>query len=328
MAGHGIECAAGPDAVVEAAVRPVDIVVGAIVGTAGVRPTYAAVSAGRTVALANKESLVCAGGPMMRAARAAGARLLPLDSEHNAIFQALGGTDPASVEQMSLTASGGPFRTWSAERIRAALPEQALAHPNWSMGAKVSIDSASLMNKGLELIEAHHLFGVPAGKLAVLVHPQSIVHGLVSFADGSVVACLAHPDMRVHIAHCLAWPDRIDVPVRRLDLATTGTLNFEPPDLERFPALGLALAALAAGGAAPTVLNAANEIAVDAFLARRIPFHGIPRLVSATCEAVAVRGEAREPASIEDALAVDHVARERARTILEESIVSGMVTKS
>ncbi|MBV8564846.1 MAG: 1-deoxy-D-xylulose-5-phosphate reductoisomerase [Methylobacteriaceae bacterium] len=326
VAGRGIECAAGPDAVIEAAVRPADIVVAAVAGTAGVIPTHAALAAGRTVALANKETLVCAGAPVMRTARAAGARLLPLDSEHNAIFQTLGATPSAALERMTITASGGPFRTWSTAAISAATPEQALAHPNWSMGAKVTIDSATLMNKGLELIEAHHLFAMPPAKLAVLVHPQSIVHGLVSFADGSVIACLAHPDMRVHIAHCLAWPERIDIPTRRLDLAEIGALLFEAPDFERFPALGLAMAALRDGGGLPTILNAANEIAVEAFLARRIGFDEIARLVSNVCEAAQANGEGREPATVAEALAVDHIARDRARAILADGIRSGMVT--
>ena len=242
--------------------------------------------------------------------------LLPMDSEHNAIFQALGGAEPGTVEQMILTASGGPFRTWSAEQIAAATPAQALAHPNWSMGPKATVDSAGLMNKGLELIEAHHLFGVPAGKLDVLVHPQSIVHGLVTFADGSVIAGLANPDMRVPIAHCLAWPERIATKARRLDLAQIASLTFERPDYTRFPALLAAMDALREGGGLPTILNAANEVAVEAFLAKRIGFHDIARIVVETCEAAQRAGEGREPDTIADALAVDHVARERARALL------------
>ncbi len=210
LAGSGIEAAAGPDAVVEAALRPADLVIAAIAGTAGLRPTFAAIEAGRTVALANKETLVCAGDAVMKAAERAGATILPLDSEHNAIFQALGDADWSSIERMTLTASGGPFRTWSAERIAAATKAEALAHPNWAMGPKVTIDSAGLMNKGLELVEAHHLFAIAPERLDVVVHPQSVVHGLVSFADGSVVAGLALPDMRVPIAHCLAYPERIE----------------------------------------------------------------------------------------------------------------------
>jgi 1-deoxy-D-xylulose-5-phosphate reductoisomerase len=262
----------------------------------------------------------------MRAAAAAGARVLPLDSEHNAIFQTLGGAKDAPIEQMTITASGGPFRTWDKASIDKATPEQALKHPNWSMGAKITIDSAGLMNKGLELIEAHHLFAIAPERLAVLVHPQSIVHGLVSFADGSVIACLAHPDMRVHIAHCLAWPGRIESGVRRLDLAALGSLTFEAPDLERFPALGLAIAAMKAGRGLPTVLNAANEIAVEAFLARAIGFDAIARLVAAVCEAADAHGEAKQPETVEDALAVDHIARERARAILASGTHSVRVT--
>lgn len=316
LSGHAIEAAAGPQAVVEAAIRPADLVVAAVSGAAGVEPTHAALAAGRTVALANKECLVCAGGPFMRTAARAGARLLPMDSEHNAIFQALGGASVDDIEQMILTASGGPFRGWTRDDIANATPEQALAHPNWSMGPKISIDSATLMNKGLELIEAHHLFGIPARKLDVLVHPQSIVHGLVSFADGGVVAGLAFPDMKIPIAHCLGYPDRVVTQARRLNLAEIGSLTFEKADMDRFPALRVALAALAAGGALPTVLNAANEIAVEYFLARRIGFNEIARLVEACCEAAMRDGTAAEPASISDALAVDHISRERARSLL------------
>ena len=316
LSGTNIEVAAGREAVIEAARREADLVVSAIVGAAGVEPTHAALLAGRDVALANKECLVCAGVPFMRAAARAGARLLPMDSEHNAIFQALGGADPATIERMIITASGGPFRTWTREAITGATVEQALAHPKWSMGPKITVDSAGLMNKGLELIEAHHLFGVPAEKLDVVVHPQSIVHGLVSFADGSVTAGLAEPDMRTPIAHCLAYPERLASPSPRLDLAQIGTLTFERPDFERFPALRLALDALASGGGLPTVLNAANEIAVEGFLSRRIGFDGIARHVAGAMEAALKDGAAREPATIEDALAVDHIVRERSRAVL------------
>lgn len=311
-----VEAAAGPAAVVEAALRPADLVVAAIAGAAGVEPTHAALAQGRTVAIANKECLVCAGGPFMRTARRSGALLLPMDSEHNAIFQALGGADPATIEQMILTASGGPFRTWSAERIRAATPAEALAHPNWSMGPKVTVDSAGLMNKGLELIEAYHLFGVEASRLEVLVHPQSIVHGLVTFADGSVTAGMANPDMRVPIAHCLAWPDRMETKARRLNLAQIGSLTFEAPDFTRFPALLVAMDALRSGGSLPTVLNAANEVAVEAFLAGTAGFHDIARIVSEVCDQAVRAGDDAEPQSIEDALAVDHVSRDRARALL------------
>jgi 1-deoxy-D-xylulose-5-phosphate reductoisomerase len=317
LGSTGIEAAAGPAAVVEAALRPADMVVAAITGAAGVEPTHAAVAAGRCVALANKECLVCAGGPFMRTVARSGALLLPMDSEHNAIFQALGGTHHrGGLEKMILTASGGPFRTWSAAAIAAATPAQALAHPNWVMGAKVTVDSAGLMNKGLELIEAHYLFGIAAEQLDVLVHPQSIVHGLISFADGAVIAGLARPDMKVPIAYCLGFPNRVATSVRRLDLAEIGTLTFEKPDLARFPALGAAIAALRAGGGLPTVLNAANEIAVERFLAGRIGFHDIARSVMAMCEAAQADGTAKEPATVADALAVDHITRERTRALL------------
>ena len=317
LAGSGIECAAGPEAVVEAARRPCDLVIGAIAGTAGMRPTFAAIEAGRTVALANKETLVCAGDAVMAAVARHGARLLPLDSEHNAIFQALGDNDWSTIERMTLTASGGPFRAWTAERIAAATLDEALAHPNWAMGPKVTIDSAGLVNKGLELIEAHHLFGVPAERLDVVVHPQSVVHGLVSFADGSVTAGLALPDMRVPIAHCLTYPRRIESGAKKLDLVAVGQLTFEAPDLVRFPGLRIAIDALARANGLPTVFNAANEVAVDAFVARRIGFADIARLVERACDAALADGTARTPADIADAIAVDHAARERAAALLD-----------
>jgi len=316
LSGTAIEPAAGPEAVVEAALRPADIVMGAIAGTAGVEPTYAALSAGRTVALANKECLVCAGPAFIRQAAAKGTRLLPVDSEHNAIFQALGDAETDTIETMTLTASGGPFRTWTREAIAAATPEQALKHPNWAMGPKVTIDSAGLMNKGLEVIEAHYLFGIERERLDVLIHPQSVVHGLVAFHDGSVTAGLAAPDMRVPIAHCLAYPDRLTTRARKLDLAAVAQLTFERPDLQRFPALSLALEALRKGQGLPTILNAANEIAVAAFLAKQISFYQIVALVERTCEAMVADGTAREPLSVDDALAIDHIARERSRKLL------------
>ncbi len=316
LSGTGIACAAGLQAVEEAARRPCDLVIGAIAGTAGMRPTFSAIEAGRTIALANKETLVCAGAAVMAAVARHEAKLLPLDSEHNAIFQALGDADWSTIERMTLTASGGPFRDWPAEKIAAATLDEALAHPNWAMGPKVTIDSAGLINKGLEIIEAHHLFGVPAERLDIVVHPQSVVHGLVSFADGSVTAGLALPDMRVPIAHCLTYPRRIESGARKLDLAAVGTLTFERPDLARFPGLRVALAALAAGGGLPTVFNAANEVAVEAFVARRIGFSDIARIVETVCDAANARGEAATPATIDEALAVDHVARERAGALL------------
>jgi 1-deoxy-D-xylulose-5-phosphate reductoisomerase len=326
LAGSGVEAAAGPEAVVAAAVRPVDLVLGAIAGTAGLAPTFAAVERGQAVALANKECLVCAGAAFMKRARETGATILPVDSEHNAIFQALGGADPRSIEKMTLTASGGPFRTWSREAIAAARPEQALAHPNWAMGRKVTIDSAGLMNKGLELIEAHHLFGAPSEKLDVLVHPQSIVHGLVSFADGSVTAGLACPDMKTPIAHCLAWPERAPTTVKRLDLAAVGSLTFERPDFARFPALRLAMDALAGGQGLATVLNAANEVAVEAYLAERISFYDIAKLVEEACDRALADGVAREPESVAEALEIHHIVQERLTAILERTNFFGMVT--
>ena len=316
LAGTHIKIGAGPAAVLEAAIMPCDLVVAAIVGTAGVAPTHAAIQQGRTIALANKETLVCAGYPVMAAAARYGSQILPMDSEHNAIFQCLGQRSLVSVEKLVLTASGGPFRTWSKEKIAAASREQALAHPNWSMGPKVTVDSASLMNKGLELIEAHHIFDVEVKRLEVVVHPQSIVHGLVYFDDGAVTAGLAPPDMRVPIAHCLTYPDRLTTHVPRLDLTHIGQLTFEQPDLERFPCLSLALAALQQGGALPTILNAANEIAVDGFLSGQLSFSQIAGLVDQICQAMIAQGIDRRPDTVEEALAVDHITRERARAIL------------
>jgi 1-deoxy-D-xylulose-5-phosphate reductoisomerase len=324
LSGTGIEAAAGRPAMVEAARRPADWVMAAITGSAGLEPTLAALDRGRTVAIANKECLVCAGALFMRRAAQAGAELLPVDSEHNAVFQALSAGSREDVARIVLTASGGPFRTWSKEAIQAATVEQALRHPNWSMGPKVTIDSATLMNKGLELIEAHHLFSMESAKIAVVIHPQSVVHGLVEYRDGSVVAQLGPPDMRVPIAHCLAWPVRMDGPAPRLDLAKIGTLSFENPDLERFPALGLARRALEAGGGAPTVLNAANEVAVAEFIAGRLGFTGIAALVESTLEAAGDRGFMREPASIEDALATDEAARRTAQRLLPEIAAKGL----
>ena len=318
LAGSGIEAAAGADALVEAAVRPADWIMASIAGAIGLKPTLAAIERGMTVALANKECLVCAGGLFMRRAAATGARVLPVDSEHNAIFQALCSGPREGVRRIVLTASGGPFRTWSMDQIRVATPQQALKHPNWLMGPKVTIDSATLMNKGLELIEAHHLFALPSSRIGVLVHPQSVIHGMVEYIDGSVVAQLGAPDMRIPIAHCLAWPERLDGPAPRLDLAKVAQLTFEQPDLTRFPALGLARQAMETGGAATTVLNAADEIAVAEFIAGRIPLLGIPALVAETLSAAAGRGLLKEPDTIEAALAVDHESRDLARSLLPE----------
>ncbi len=317
VGASGIEVAAGPEAVVEAALREADLVVSAIVGTAGLAPTYAAISSGRAVALANKETLVCAGDAVMAAARRSGARVLPMDSEHNAIFQAMGGRDPASIVKMTITASGGPFRQWSAERIASATRAEALAHPNWVMGPKITLDSASLMNKGLELIEAHHVFDIGGERLAVVVHPQSIVHGLIAFADGSLIAGMASHDMRTPIAHCLAYPERIASGVAAPDLAALGALTFEKADLARFPALGLAIEALSEGGGAPTALNAANEVAVAAFLAGRIGFGALARIVERTLDAMRAASEMPAPTTVAEALAIHHVARDRALALLD-----------
>lgn len=316
LGGSGIQAAAGEAGLIEAAQRPADWVMAAIAGSVGLKPTLAAIERGATVALANKECLVCAGSLFMRRAKASGATVLPVDSEHNAVFQALGAGRREDVSRVILTASGGPFRTWPLEQIRAATPEQALKHPNWSMGPKVTIDSATLMNKGLEVIEAHHLFGLEPDEIEVLVHPQSVVHGLVEFRDGSMVAQLGPADMRVPIAHCLAYPERLDGPVPRLDLAALRELTFENPDLGRFPALALARQAMVTGGAAPTVLNAADEVAVAEFMAGRLSFPGIAALVEATLDAVGKRGLLADPASVDAALAVDHTARGLARELL------------
>jgi len=318
LAGTGIEAAGGEQALIEAAERPADWVMAAISGSVGLKPTLAAAKRGATVALANKECLVCAGAMFMRTAASAGASVLPVDSEHNAIFQALSAGHRDDVSRVVLTASGGPFRNWSLEAMRNATLEQALKHPNWSMGPKNTIDSATMMNKSLELIEAHHLFAMEPERLGVLVHPQSIVHGLVEYRDGSVVAQLGAPDMRIPIAHCLAWPERIDGPAARLDLAKIGALNFEEPDPIRFPALALGRRALETGGAAPTVLNAANEVAVAAFVGRRLGFGGIAALVEATLDAADRRSATAEPQNIDEALAVDQLARSLALELLPE----------
>ncbi|MEJ0012911.1 MAG: 1-deoxy-D-xylulose-5-phosphate reductoisomerase [Bauldia sp.] len=318
LAGTGIAAAAGPAAVVEAALRPVDVVVAAIVGAAGLAPTYAAVSAGTCVALANKECLVSAGALFMGAVKRTGSALLPVDSEHNAIFQILEGRDHASVERILVTASGGPFRTWSLEQMAKATAAEALRHPKWSMGPKITIDSATLMNKGLELIEAHYLFDQPADRLGVLIHPQSIVHGLVSFTNGYLMAALSAPDMRTPIAHCLAWPQPSRGAGRRLDLAEIAHLEFSAPDPDRFPALRIAGEALEAGGAATNILSAANEIAVMAFLAGKIGFLEIARMVADTLYKAAELIN-RAPATIEEAVALDAEARRIAGQLVARS---------
>ncbi len=315
--GSGITAGAGMEAVEEAAAEPVDIVLSAIVGAAGLKATAAAIRSGSDIALANKECLICAGTAFMALARQYGVRVLPVDSEHNALFQLLDRRDAGDIRVYTLTASGGPFRTWPAERLAEATPQQAVAHPTWSMGAKISVDSATLMNKGLELIEAHHLFGLPPDTLDVIVHPQSVVHALVTFRDGSVHAELGAADMRRPIGYCLHWPDRAREPAATLDLASVGQLTFERADTERFPALRLAMEALRRGSGAPTVLNAANEIAVEAFLAGRIGFTQIPQIVEITLTAAESEGLLSEPTTIEEALALDSVARRIARADLK-----------
>jgi 1-deoxy-D-xylulose-5-phosphate reductoisomerase len=316
LAPLGVEVGAGVGALEEAGARPADWVMSAIVGAAGLTPTMAAVRRGASVALANKECLVCAGPLFIEAAKAHGARLLPVDSEHNAIFQVL--THPERVEKLTLTASGGPFRTASKEAMAVATPDQACAHPRWSMGRKISVDSATLMNKGLELIEASYLFGFKSDLIDVLVHPQSTIHSLVHYVDGSVLAQMATPDMRIPIAYALAWPDRALVSAARLDLAGVGQLTFEAPDSERFPALGLCRAALNRGAAATTAISAANEIAVEAFLSGRIGFLDICRVVEeamSELEGAESGLIAKSPTSFDEVAAVDQAARGAAQRI-------------
>ncbi|RRQ52369.1 1-deoxy-D-xylulose-5-phosphate reductoisomerase [Sphingorhabdus wooponensis] len=314
LAGTGIEAAAGAGALVEAARRNADWTMASIVGCAGLPSTMAAIEAGKTVALANKEALVSAGALMMAAVRRSGATLLPVDSEHNAIFQCLSGGKIDQVRKITLTASGGPFRSFSLEEMRGVTPAQAVAHPNWDMGAKISIDSATMMNKGLELIEAYHLFPVGLDKIDILVHPQSVIHSMVEYVDCSTLAQLGSPDMRIPIASALAWPERITTSCKPLDLATIGQLTFEQPDVERFPALRLARAAIAEGGAKPAILNAANEVAVAAFLAGQITFLEIAALVEATLTAYMPEA----PANLEDLFSIDADARQYARAVLEK----------
>jgi len=311
LSGSGIACACGAEAVIEAASLPADWTMAAISGAAGLPATLAAVGRGQAVAFANKEVLVCAGEVMLRAVRAAGATLLPVDSEHNAIFQALADGNRAAVEKIVLTASGGPFRNATIEEMAVAEPEAALRHPVWSMGMKISIDSATLMNKGLEVIEAARLFDLDESRIDVLVHPQSVIHGLVQFCDGSLLAQLGCPDMQVPIAHTLAWPRRMMTPARRLDLASLGRLESSAPDPVRFPALRLAREVLRAGGGAPTILSAANEVAVDAFLGRRIGFLDIVLTVERVLDELGA-----PPADTLDAvLELDAAARRAAERI-------------
>ena len=313
LAGSGIEAAGGAGALVEAASRPADLTLAAIVGCAGLAPTMAAIKQGKTVALANKEALVSAGEVMLAAVATYGTTLLPVDSEHNAIFQCLAGNDLAQVRSITLTASGGPFRDWSADQLAAATPAQAVKHPNWAMGAKISVDSATMFNKGLELIEAHYLFPVGLDKLRIIVHPQSVVHSMVEYRDGSTLAQLGPSDMRVPIASCLAWPGRMDTPCASLDLAKLGELTFRATDEALFPATALCRAAAEAGGAAPAVLNAANEITVAAFLSGQIAFTRIAVMVAE----VMSRYSPSVCASLDDVIAIDHAARVHARELLE-----------
>jgi 1-deoxy-D-xylulose-5-phosphate reductoisomerase len=318
LAGTGIEYGAGESAIIEAAARPADWVMAAVSGAAGLKPALAAVDRGATVALANKECLVCAGDFFMDRAAKAGACILPSDSEHNALFQALASGNRDELVRVIITASGGPFRTWTAADIEEATLAQALKHPNWSMGQKITIDSASMMNKGLEVIEAAYLFSLKPEEIDVLVHPQSIIHGMVEFSDRSVVAQLGAPDMRIPIAHCLGWPDRIKGPSARLDLAKIGQLTFEAPDFQRFPGLRLAYEALRTGQGATTVFNAANEVAVAAFIAGKIRFGAIARLVEATIDSWIRSSNLAPLRSADEAIAVDHNARNVAASLLPQ----------
>lgn len=314
LAGTGIEAAAGADALVEAARRPADLVMAAIVGIAGLAPTMAALEAGTDVALANKEALVSSGELMTAAARKSGATILPVDSEHNAIFQCLAGGRIDQVRRIILTASGGPFRTMSAADMALVTPAQAVAHPNWSMGAKISVDSATMMNKGLELIEAHHLFPVGLERIEILVHPQSVIHSLVEYIDCSTLAQLGSPDMRIPISSALAWPQRMATPCAPLDLASISRLDFEAPDEIRFPATALCRAAIAEGGARPAQLNAANEVAVAAFLAGRISFPAIVDTVRRVIDAAAPA----VPTSLQDIFSVDAASRAAAQYFVDQ----------
>jgi 1-deoxy-D-xylulose-5-phosphate reductoisomerase len=311
--GSGVEVAAGADALVEAAERPTDWVMAAIVGAAGLSPTLAAVRQGAIVALANKESLVCAGALMMAEVGNSGATLLPVDSEHNAIFQVFDFDRREAIDRIILTASGGPFREFDLDTMAGVSVAQAVAHPNWDMGAKISVDSATLMNKGLELIEAHYLFNLPSEQIEVIIHPQSVIHSLVAYVDGSMLAQLGSPDMRIPIAYTLGWPHRISTPATPLDLAEIARLTFESPDDKRFPAINLCRQALKAGDGAPTILSAANEIAVQGFMAGRIGFLDIVRIVERTLEKVPLS----EIRSLNDVFAIDIAAREVAAALID-----------
>ena len=317
LAGTGVEADGGAEAVVEAALRPADWVMAAIVGAAGLKSAWAAAGTGATLALANKESLVTCGPALMARVRQAGGRLIPVDSEHSAIFQVFPSEAPEQVARVVLTASGGPFRTASRERMAGVTPEEAVAHPNWSMGAKISVDSATMANKGLEMIEAAYLFGLEAARIDVVVHPESVIHSRVEMIDGSTLAQMGPPDMKTPIACALAWPARMAWPAPRLDLAALGRLTFEAPDEERFPALALARQALQAGGAAPAVFNGANEVAARAFLDRKLGFLNIAAVVAETMERLAaIDAAAHAPDACEAALRIDDLARRTAQRIV------------
>ncbi|MTI16664.1 1-deoxy-D-xylulose-5-phosphate reductoisomerase [Rhodobacteraceae bacterium RKSG542] len=309
LAGSGIEVAAGRSAVIAAGADDADVIVSAMVGAAGLEPTMAAVQAGKTVALANKESIVCAGSLVRKAVAQTGATLLPVDSEHNAIFQVFDANAPESIEKVIITASGGPFRTASLEEMRVATPAMALKHPNWSMGQRITIDSATMMNKGLEVIEASHFFPVSVDQLEVLVHPQSIVHGMVQYKDGALLAHMSPPDMRTPISHCLGYPERVEINGARLDLAKLSTLSFEEPDLVRFPGLRLGFAVARMGDMAGTVYNGADEVAVSAFLSGQIGFLDIVATVEETLEHFDSRGLLVKPGSLDDILELDKQVR-------------------
>jgi len=316
----GVQSAAGAAAIIEAAAMGADWVMSAIVGAAGLAPTLAAARTGAVIALANKESLVCAGPALLRIAREAGGSVIPVDSEHSAIFQVL---QPACIQRVSrliLTASGGPFRTWTLQQMALATPEQAVAHPNWSMGAKISVDSASMMNKGLEMIEASYLFDTPEERIEAVIHPQSVIHSLVEYADGSTLAQLGPPDMRSPIACAFAWPDRLPWPAPRLDLAAYGQLTFEQPDLERFPSIIIAREAMRLGGGAPAAMNAANEVAVAAFLDRQIGFLDIAASVAGTLERMNSLGALMEADAdpVESAMMTDASARRIAAEVVRQ----------
>jgi len=320
LAGTGVRAAAGAAAIIEAAAMGADWVMSAIVGAAGLAPTLAAARTGATIALANKESLVCAGPALLAIARAAGGSVIPVDSEHSAIFQVLQPACAHRVARLILTASGGPFRTWDKAAMAVATPEQAIAHPNWSMGAKISVDSATMMNKGLEMIEASYLFGTPEDRVDVVIHPQSVIHSLVEYADGSTLAQLGPPDMRAPIACAFAWPDRLPWPAPRLDLAAYGQLTFESPDLERFPSIDIAREALRLGGGAPAAMNAANEVAVAAFLDRRIGFLDIAASVAGTLERMNSLGSlsVTDNDAVDNAMLIDASARRIAAEVVAQ----------